>query len=1686
MSIPPSRDCLRGSLAAVAVWMASAATLPAASFYVSPSGSNTNPGTLSQPFLTIDHAIEQCSPGDEVVVRGGVYRDPVIPNRSGTQQAPVVIRPFHNGVAYEKAEVRGLVPIVENTGGAGAWQVHDAGRNIYKIQLTADWDLTVGADGAHSNQLFCDDELLVEARWPNIASYANMRESSLALGSGSYTGSANPYTGTYTSAGLQAFGSNALAGARIVFNPGQRWFVLTGNVTANNPAAGSVTFTFNKATFNFGGHFPDSGDRFYLAKHLELLDAPGEWFFDHAGAHGPAFTLYVRMPDDAPPSGRALEMRRHDRFVDLSASGWLRFEKMHFTAAYIFGPSTQHGFAFDACTFREGVNGLGRSGIFLNGNNNTFANNSVSGSAGYALYFRDSASGNIVENNVFSDSHYLGGEGPAVSVAGAVRVARNTVFNAGGHGIHVLGQGALVQRNHVYNFGALVQDVAGINAFGGGDQGGAEWSYNIVHDGLAGYGDYPGNNGSLGIRIDNGESATACYNLVLHHNLVYAVSNSGLNVWGVKDSQLAAGDTQADVNIRVFNNTCVAPAKMVGVSTGTDYKFTGIAWRNNIVAGPLTSNRPEALADATIADNLLAYNTLAGNTRASASFVDPVNADFQLAAGSPGINAGAPLLPFTDDVVDGLPDMGALERGLYPWRVGAVMTADQLAGLTLAYEGGQIFTLGGIPAGRTLPDEFAVRIGGSRLSGPDIEIQGNAAAGAGHATVTVNVDGLEGSPGVEYSLDGVNFIDTGKSVNLTGMSGVVPTEPSNIAFYHASDDRVTLWWRDTADNETGFLVQAATDPAFSTGLLTATKPANDTAHTFTGLVPDTTYFFRVKATGAGGDSPFSEARFITVGALHWTIQHPDDDGYALSSETVLNSPSAALNAPYGCGFRFDRLPVPSGATIVSASLQFSSALTETRNTAKARIWAEDADHSAAFTTAAGSISGRAKTAGYVDWNTIPAWNEGEVSAKQTTPDLAALVQAVVNRTGWREGNALTFLTKDNGSTSFIYRAAYHADDSLSRITLKIRFTTGAAPAAAPGTVAAVAGGTTAATVSWAHGGAGHHGFYLERSTNPDRGFSIIATVPSSQLGYEDAGLIPGTTYYYRLRAYNGGGMGPVSATAAATTEAATPVAAPAGFSATGTAHDRIALAWTNQSTDETGFEIQRSVSGAEGTFSTVGLPAGSAVAMTDQSGLSPQTSYFYRIRALGALNNPSAWVTAGGATLPLPAAPAAPTGLSASALGTGSVQLEWADESGDETGFLIERSGTGLLGSFTALATVGANATGYTDTRLALGARYYYRIRSTNGVTHSAYTPVATVATAALQTIASDPTTGWYWGRTGSTPPATLTVQNASELAHFTGGAAGSSTQYASFWRYFPSVTLADGDSLRLAVTFACQGTPANIERALRFGFFNANGTQLTTNIGGDNNTAQLDDYGYGIALGSGTSATSRYVEDRASETSFAPLRNGFVNLGADTGSLAINDTADHTLVFELSRVGADLHVRATVDGALFDGGRVVAGAANFTFDMLLLDNRSSGLTWTMRSLAVSRSVPSPVLGALQAWRLAHFDTVGSESRAADDADPDGDALANLLEFALGGDPLAPGDAVLPVPDAGGPRLTLSFTPQTIAGLAYFVESSSDLVIWTPTDVTSLLTPGAPFTFTDAADLAATPRRFLRLRVTAP
>ena len=114
------------------------------------------------------------------------------------------------------------------------------------------------------------------------------------------------------------------------------------------------------------------------------------------------------------------------------------------------------------------------------------------------------------------------------------------------------------------------------------------------------------------------------------------------------------------------------------------------------------------------------------------------------------------------------------------------------------------------------------------------------------------------------------------------------------------------------------------------------------------------------------------------------------------------------------GIRFTNINIPYGAVIQNAWIQFTADAVSS-DTASLTIRTEAVDNAGTFTTATDNISLRAKTSAAVNW--VPgAWNQDDESGPvQRTPNLAPVIQNVVNRPGWSAGNAMAFIITGSGS-----------------------------------------------------------------------------------------------------------------------------------------------------------------------------------------------------------------------------------------------------------------------------------------------------------------------------------------------------------------------------------------------------------------------------------------------------------------------------------------------------------------------------------------------------------------------------------------------------------------------------------------------------------------------------------------------
>lgn len=164
-----------------------------------------------------------------------------------------------------------------------------------------------------------------------------------------------------------------------------------------------------------------------------------------------------------------------------------------------------------------------------------------------------------------------------------------------------------------------------------------------------------------------------------------------------------------------------------------------------------------------------------------------------------------------------------------------------------------------------------------------------------------------------------------------------------------------------------------------------------------------------------------------------------------------------------------------------------------------------------------------------------------------------------------------------------------------------------------------------------------------------------------------------------------------------------------------------------------GYHVYRG-SSANGPFIRLTSSPITSLSYTDNS----SGTYTYMVRAIkletspsGTYFNPSQGIfvnSIGGSGVGGGTAPVAPNNLVATAQSVSQINLSWSDLSNNETGFAIERK-TGVTGTYALLATTGASQASFSNTGLAAGTRYYYRIRSFNSTGYSAYSAETSATT---------------------------------------------------------------------------------------------------------------------------------------------------------------------------------------------------------------------------------------------------------------------------------------------------------------------------------------------------------------------
>ncbi len=563
-------------------------------------------------------------------------------------------------------------------------------------------------------------------------------------------------------------------------------------------------------------------------------------------------------------------------------------------------------------------------------------------------------------------------------------------------------------------------------------------------------------------------------------------------------------------------------------------------------------------------------------------------------------------------------------------------------------------------------------------------------------------------------------------------SPAAPDAPSNLAVQQLLLEQIDLSWSDNSDNEKGFEIWSSSTGASGTFALAASVGANVTMYSATGLADGTQYCYRVRATGSSGEN---SAFTTSLCATTPVPQAPPPN--APTGLAALPTSSTAIGLTWNDNSSdeqsFEVWRSTTGATGTFALLSTVAANTTSADDAGLTPVTEYCYEVRAIGTGSAPPSDFTAPTCATTQAPPPPGTPTDLVATATSTTAIGLTWTdnSTNESGfeiWRSttgaGGTFTLLTttgadatsrNDTGlttGTQYCYevRAVGTAPMPQSAFS-NISCATPPLPLDPPTDVAASATSTTAIAITWTDNSSTEQSFEVWRSTTgPSGTYTMRSTVAANTTSANDAGLTAGNQYCYKVKAIGSGITpdSPLSSSSCATTP--TPVATPTGVSATATSTTDIGITWNDNSSNESGFEVWRSTTGASGTYSLL-TTVGPNVESADDSGLNPGTQYCYKVKALGSGIVPDSPLS--GSDCATTSAPVnAPSNLAASATSSTAIHLTWKDNSSNESGFEVWRSTTGAGGTYSLLKTTAANAVSTNDTGLTPGTQYCYEVRA--------------------------------------------------------------------------------------------------------------------------------------------------------------------------------------------------------------------------------------------------------------------------------------------------------------------------------------------------------------------------------------
>src|SRR6266540_472132 len=216
-----------------------------------------------------------------------------------------------------------------------------------------------------------------------------------------------------------------------------------------------------------------------------------------------------------------------------------------------------------------------------------------------------------------------------------------------------------------------------------------------------------------------------------------------------------------------------------------------------------------------------------------------------------------------------------------------------------------------------------------------------------------------------------------------------------------------------------------------------------------------TYVLRLTATD-GEYQTFDELTVTVTGtgsiaSLDMPVKASTDDAEESDANSMqmtsadldmmLDVGSTGTKTNLADGMRFNGIAIPRNATITNAYVQFVASEVQSSPT-QLTIQAQAADNALTFGSKKSDLSLRPRTTAATLWSVDPWMAVGDSKRAERTPSLAAVIQEVVNRSGWANGNSIALIVTGTGqrvakafdTASGVYAPVLHVEWQISSQT----------------------------------------------------------------------------------------------------------------------------------------------------------------------------------------------------------------------------------------------------------------------------------------------------------------------------------------------------------------------------------------------------------------------------------------------------------------------------------------------------------------------------------------------------------------------------------------------------------------------------------------------------------------------------